>query len=176
MKRFLSIMMASVLMVLTLSTALTAMAESDLPDDLYVSAYYTYEEETTTLTPDYQVDIDMPGDFTYNYKRVYKQEWDNTNNRIKTVVDESASGWTTPAAEIKITNNSNVGITAGVLYMSLRDYNFAKIEHDGNEDTWLDANGGKMTISLKLTGAPSSGSSEATKFGQIEIYIGGANV
>lgn len=180
MKRFLSMMMASVLMVLTFSTALTAMAGTpsgatgNLPDNMKIELYYTYEEETNELVPDFQIEIAVPDSMTFNYKAVYKQEWDNDEHKVKTVLDESESGWTTSKYEtaVDIENYSNVGVQAFVQWQEEDGYEgWFTLKTTKESGSWLSTDGGIMTVNLEPTAKPTSGSLDATEVGQLMIYV-----
>lgn len=179
MKRIISIVMASVLMALSLSMGLTAMAET------YTSltgatgnVYYTYTKaETEVLTPVYSVDIDM-GDLTFNYTYKEKQVWDFEKHEIKTVKDTTATKWDKTKIDITITNNSNVGVyvkgkvnnsgTNGVAIMDSTGHGVAQ---------WLnpsetgEGNGESITYSVVVTGTPLSEQSAKVDVGTVAITL-----
>lgn len=116
-----SIMMASVLMVLTLSSGLTAMASTYGGDaavptipDVEVSYVFTVAE-TKKLDVIYSIDLDID-EMKFTYVSALKEQWDDSTHTIKTVKDTEKTGWDKTSAAIKITNNSNVGLYVTMSY------------------------------------------------------------
>lgn len=110
MKRLVSIVMASVMMVLMMSTGLTAMAQSySGTGEQSAEVYAVYKTVTKRLTPVYSIEIDW-GTLKIYYTKAYKEVWNNTTHSIKPVEDDENTGWTTTSFDVSITNNSNVGI------------------------------------------------------------------
>lgn len=115
MKRFLSVMMATVLMALTLSTGLTVMAQNYTTNDDIESPEVTFTPEISRVhkfSIIYNYTIEW-GDLDFKYVKKYKQVWDGTTHVLKEVLDEDTTGWEGgDTRTITITNNaaSTVGI------------------------------------------------------------------
>lgn len=179
MRRVFSIMMASVLMALSLSAGLTAMAET------YTSltgttedVYYTYtKEDTEVLTPVYSVDIEM-GDLTFNYTYKEKQVWDFDNHKIKTVKDATASKWDKTDVNVTVTNNSNVGVYVKGKVTNKNVNGIGLVDSTGHGiSQWLNppktegGTGESVTYRVVVTGEPLSETSERSAIGTVSITL-----
>lgn len=172
MKRFLSIMMASVLMVLTLSTGLTAMAESittSQGDKTLTAAYTVADGGTETLTPSYDVDISVTNDLKATYTKKYKQQWNSTSHEIETVLDEDKSGWNSTVETVTITNNSNVGVKLTVSGGGANNGATCRVENAVSGE-WLNPTE-KYVVKVSFSGVPNESATEAT-VGAIYVRIG----
>lgn len=112
-KRILSVLMATMMMVLMLSTGLTAMAGSNTstdPEDVDVDIICTFKTETTPLLPNYSVKFEWT-DLNFTYTKRYIEYWDDDSFMVKT--KDGVSSWDKTSGTITITNNSNVGVTVG---------------------------------------------------------------
>lgn len=109
MKRLISIMIASVLLTMTLSTGLTALAADDFGANTKAVSYTSTLVSTEELTPTYSFEITW-GSLEFTYEAYKKQQWNTEKNVIETVLDTEKSKWTTSSSNFTVKNNSNVGI------------------------------------------------------------------
>lgn len=165
MKRFLSTMMASLLVVLTLSTGLTARAETATDydtDDRNVYMSYAYKEEVTKLDKVYEIVYTWDNlDFVYTKK--YKEVWDNDLHRI--IQQDDTSGWNMDSATITMTNNSSVGVYFHIDLSGVFDY----LTVSGGGGQWLNPKE-SATITVTPNRIP-TGITTATKC-YVEFLVG----
>lgn len=171
MKRFLSIMMASVLMTLTLSTGLTAMAENittSTGSQSFNVSFNVAEGDIETLTPVYDVDISITNDLRFIYTKKYKQQWNNTTHEIETVVDTEKSGWSNTEESVTVTNNSNVGVKVSIMGSLMPLYGVTASLSEVREK-WLNP---EESVSGKITirGTPDDGKNDS-QVGMVTIQI-----
>lgn len=158
MKRMVSIIMASVLMVLTLSMGLTAMAETITSVSTQSKNLTLYVEgKPKTLTPTYSIDIEW-GNLEFKYKYATKQVWDPVNHTVVTKWDEDVSGWDHESTTIKVINNSNVGLQAVITYSASGQEAGKYFTCSGTSSmTWLNtpADGNnEISSTISVKGAP----------------------
>lgn len=168
MKRLISTMMAAVLLTLTLSTGLTAMATNEGgSDDQSAAVYYQFVQDEDALAVVYDIVVGNLPNFVY--KRVTKQVWDNDTHSIRTVLDEQKTGWTSESEDLTITNNSTVGISVSVSYSAdIEQYTFDVT--NGSVEI-LDPSDSK-TVTVKPTFTPGFGDpSELTQVGEVMFWI-----
>lgn len=160
MKRLLSITMASVLMVLTLSAGLTAMAETASGTSNYnsknFSPSYYYTTSSTPFTANYNIVFEWDNlDFVYTKNSV--TTWDSGNFRLKT--EESGSKWNKTSATIKVTNNSNVGFYSSMTASSMPSCLSAKIDKDKLNPSET------ATVTITASGVPTNSSKQTCTVG-----------
>lgn len=110
MKRFISILVASVLMSLTFSTVASAATVSKTTD-LYVS-YNLQEGKAETLSTTYSVYISKDS-LQFWFTKTPVQTWDKEKFEV---VDSIKYTVNTTTHDIKITNNSAIGVKVEVAY------------------------------------------------------------
>lgn len=171
MKRFLSIVMASVLMMLTLSTGLTAMAEkiTTSTGSKNLNAGYTVTEgDTEPLTPVYDIDISVTNNLKVNYTKKYKQQWNNETHEIETVLDTEKSGWDRTEETVTIVNNSNVGVKLSAQGGGMV-YGVKCNVTNSVSNKWLNP-GEEYVLTVAFSGTPDEGRKEGS-VGPVMIQI-----
>lgn len=156
MKRFLSVVIAPMLMVLMFSTSLIAMAETNTSGEGETTASVTVTLKTPleTITPEYSVEI-VFDELKFEYTYAMKQVWNHETHTIMKEQDLEKSGWNKDTANIIITNNSNVGIKATVTSSDTDEKYCSLID---NSENILDP-GDQKKVTLKM--AESYGVSES---------------
>lgn len=165
MKRLFSITMASVLMMLTLSAGLTAMAETSSGTSYYnsktFSPSYYYTTEGESLTPTYNIVYEWDDlDFVYTKKNV--QYWDSSSFSLQT--KEEGSAWNKTSATIKVTNNSNVGF-----YSKMNTSGMPACLSVASDKEQLNP-GETSTITITASGVPTNSSKATFNIG-VNTYI-----
>lgn len=154
MRRFLSIVMASVLMMLTLSIGLTAMAEkvtTNTGSQSFSVSFAVSEGDTVFLVPTYDIDVTVTNDLKFTYVKKYKQRWDTTNHEIETV--ESGSGWNNTEETLKIINNSNVGVKIVAIYGGMEKNGVSVAFSNEARGKWLNP-GEEHSSTITVSGVP----------------------
>lgn len=167
MKRFLSVLMASVLMVLTLSTGLTAMAESYTGTSIGTQQINAkYSTSTTTLDKTVKIEITWPS-LVYTYKDVKKEVWNSSTHTVDTVQDTSATGWDKADRKITVKNNSAIGVKITMSYRALMTEG-KMVTLSGLSGVWIDP-GKSATATLSMSG--DTAGTKDTTMGQITTSV-----
>lgn len=130
MKRLLSITMALVLMVLTLSTGLTAMAGTagnvnitKAGQETEVGVTCTYRETQSVMDKSYMVSYTWE-DMEFVYKKAMEERWDKDSFSVVNEYNENNSGWigSLSTRYISVTNKSSVGIILDITEENIPSY------------------------------------------------------
>lgn len=150
MKRFISIMMASLMLSMIFSMSMTAFAAYSEPTEDDVGSHGTLQYKVVSGTDeplDETIRINVQwGTLVFECKTYTKESWDEATKSKKT---ETIYDWQDDSTSFTITNNSDVGISYRM------EYNVpAKISQKGtftNKSGYLSSKGGSVTSTLTVT-------------------------
>lgn len=169
MKRFLSAVMATVFLTLTLSLGLTAMAE----EQKYTGGFgmadvkYTYKVETKKLSTECEYYIDF-GNLTFAYTKEYKQVPIDEAPYYRT--EFVKEGWDHTSANIKVRNASEAGIMVFMEFNESGDTPYCTMSY--GEETYVSVNDyTTATLTLNSSFKPTSGTEEGTVIGDVTVWV-----
>ena len=168
---------AALTLTLSLSMGTAVYAEgSSMPTSNSTEIKATYQTGTVKNDAVYSVDIEW-GNLAYTYDSGKMKTWNPTELKYE-IKDTGASAWSCAegADKIKVTNNSNVGITAKLSYSP--EYTLVEGKLDRNKINLNSAEGTEVgegpsgTATLALTGEMNEVDPPASELGKVEITVG----
>lgn len=171
MKRIVSIMMASAMMALALSTGLAAMAETytGTTDSLTKTISGNVVTDTQKLSRVYSVDFQWDTASAFTYTKKQKEVWNTSRHGIETVGVEGGS-WDIEEIGFTVTNNSELGIKVNSSFTSRGS--FISVSFENDEAHWVNP-GETYSNALKRDSdaAPSSGQLASFPVGTITVEL-----
>ena len=173
MKRIIA---AALTLTLSLSMGTAVYADSSKlnPDPKEIKV--TYQTGTVKNDAVYSVDVEW-GDLAYTYSSGGVKTWNPTELKYE-IKNSSTPTWSCAegADKIKVTNNSNVGITAKLSYSKEQasvDGTFDQTKINLNSAEGTEAGEGPSGMAtLSLTGEMNENDPSASELGKVEITVG----
>ena len=172
MKRFLSLMLALLMMMSLSVTALAADATNN-GGNTSIDVNANYQNNVSTADVIF-VDIAW-GEMQFTYSVNGTMDWDGENHQY---VNNVTEGWTAKGNSVTLTNHSNVAIKAKLSFTAVSDYEGITGSFGDDAELLLASAVGtekneapEDTALLNLTGALSDDVTAATKIGMITVTI-----
>lgn len=176
MKRLISTVMASAMLILTLSgvAAMAADHYTDSTDKDSPKVMYSYTNlGTTELSSAYDFDIEW-GNLDFEYEIKYKEVWNDVTHMVETKVDDANSGWKGGTTRtITVTNNGEKGIKLSPYFST---YGADASAPSGMftvtiSDTWVDPG---TTETITLTAKNPEGTNYVSNVfaGRVSVSVG----
>lgn len=168
---------AALTLTLSLSMGTAVYAEGgSMPASSSADIKATYQTGKVKNDAVYSVDIEW-GDLAYTYNSGKIKTWNPTELKYE-IKENTTPTWSCAegADKIKVTNNSNVGVTAKLSYSSEHTlvegtFDHAKINLKSAEGTEA-GKGPSGVATLALTGGMNESDSPASELGKVEITVG----